>query len=153
MEIVGYSHDVAMVRELFMTTAMDMLVGLVGEQVKTQTYQRNYAEGFVERISVRIMLEIVEARKTRVKEGVSHGAALAIRDQRALILDRFNELYPRLGTYRAHKSGYDPKARARGAARANAMDLGGAGRIAGNGTKPSVGGPRKGIDQGNKGRG
>lgn len=147
LEVVGYSHDVAMAKELYYTTAMDLQVGLMGEKQKAKNYQREYSKGYVERIVDRIMAEVVFARKKRVQEGVSSGVALALRDQKQLVADFFADLHKgeKFGSYREKKTGYDANARARGRDRASKADLGGAGRIAGNGMKPSLGGERKGL--------
>jgi hypothetical protein len=149
MELVGYSHDVAMVKELYYTTAIDLQMGLMTEKQKDRNYQRQYAQGYAERIVDRIMREIVAARKQRVSEGVSSGTALAIRDQGALVKDFFADLHKgeKFGSYNGRRNDkYDANARARGKDRASQMDLGGAGRIAGQ-QKQGIGGERRGLNK------
>ena len=147
MELIGYSHDVAMCKEMYFRSTMELQMGLLGEKQKGVNYSRQYAREFVDVVVERIKREIIQARKERVQQGgLSHGAALAIRDQAAIVKDFFNDIHKgeRFGNYNAKAGQYDAAARARGRDRANGMNLGGAGQIAGNGAKP-VGSERKGL--------
>jgi hypothetical protein len=146
MQAIGYSHDVAMVRALTYSTNIELVAALLGEKQKAVNYQREFGRAFIQRIGERVVDEITRARETRVKEGVSSGAALAIRDQKAKVTDFFDELHPpsSLGTRRARNTKYDGAARGRGRKAADSADLSTGQRIAGSTAKP-VSGPRKGL--------
>jgi hypothetical protein len=148
MEAIGYSHDVAMVRALTYSTNIEMAAALLGEKQKAANYQQEFGRAFIQRIGERVVDEITRARESRIKDGVSSGTALAIRDQKAMVKDFFDELHPpkTLGSRRARNTRYDPAARERGRKAANSADLSTGQRIAGSSAKP-VSGPRKGLNK------
>lgn len=85
------------------------------------TYQRNFAEGFAERVAVRLY----EMRKVQQASPEGSGMELALRDLKAEVLDAFNEEYGRTKSVTlAGRSKYDHAARARGDDAGRRADLG-----------------------------
>jgi len=150
MEVVGYSHDVAMAQELYYVSVLDMRMKLGMEKQQDRYYQREFAKGYIERVVDRIRWEIVQARKERVDAGVSSSVALAVRNQRELVKDFFADLHAgqKFGSYKPRGTDrYDANARARGRKAADGLDLSRRGKIAGGSQKP-LGTEKKGLGRG-----
>jgi hypothetical protein len=136
-ECIGYRKDVDMVKFLYFSLVTDMLEAMMGEKVKTPSYQGSFALGYAERIATRLW--DAHRRVSQIAEETSSSLALAIRDKKSQVSEWFDNKYPpsSLGKVRTKAMRFDSNAAQRGRNRADAADIG-QGRM-GSGNAGSLG--------------
>lgn len=127
MQVVGYKSDVDMVRDLYFSLGMDMLMALFDEKtdhMKGRAYN-NFAANFCDGFACRIDDRLKAIKKQVEVLAESTGNLLPVLRSRELaVQDTFTKMYPSLTTVRMAKMQYDPNAQARGRAAADKADLG-----------------------------
>ena len=86
------------------------------------TYMRNFADGFVSRVSIR--LHEIQRRSSEAVGG-GEGTAIVLRDRNKEVTDAYHQAFPKLGTVRSRTQGkFDQGARNRGDDAGKRADLG-----------------------------
>lgn len=152
MRIIGYKGDTQNIRLLYQALGFDMIEALTDEMLDPQVmkvtkrpeqriaYQAEFCDGFASRVEER--LTEIEDRIAQMAAEHSTGSLLpALRSRLQKVQDKVTDMYGELGVVEMRRYEYNPNARRRGAAAAEASDLGG----------PKLGGRGKGLGEPTKG--
>lgn len=106
LTVCGYRSDVDMVRALFGSLVVDMMMAVADEPISHlgKVQQRNYRENFCDGYAWRIRERLQEINKEveHIAES-SNGMALVLVDRKQAVNDFFSEMFPRLGTQRVKR--------------------------------------------------
>lgn len=149
MVVVGYSHDVQLVRSLYQALQQDMMMQMWEEPgyllAKKVSVKKEFAMNFGDRYAVRInqRLGAMSQAVDDVVSSVSNSMALAVIDRKTKVEQFFDQMYPPKSLRSQHVAsfGYNESARRRGEQAANIADLG-AGKL-GGGSKGGIGTAKK----------